>query len=63
MTQVVNIYIQLENNGQFAHEEHELTLSEGETFIGVAMVLGSEQTTGTDQHLKPIDDESNRLLQ
>ena len=58
-----NFIIEYQHNGQFGHEEHQLTLKEGERFVGFAMVLVSEDSTGDDQHLKPLDDESGILIQ
>ena len=38
-----NFVIEFEHNGQFGHEEHQLTLKEGERFVGFAMVVVSER--------------------
>lgn len=59
-----NFVIEFEHNGQFGHEEHQLTLKEGERFVGFAMVVVSERDeTGNDAQSKQIKDESGILMQ
>ena len=59
-----NFIIQYLHNGRFGHEEHQLTLEEGERFVGFAMVIVKEKDEKESvQPLKPIDDESRILIQ
>ena len=59
-----NFIIEYHHNGQFGHEEHQLTLQEGERFVGFALVLVNEKDEKESvQPLKPIDDESHILIQ
>ena len=65
MTTVINIIVSVQNdNGQSAHEGHELTLQEGERFAGIAYVLINDRDeTDNAQHSKPIKVEDGILLQ
>ena len=59
-----NFIIEFQHNGQFGHEEHQLTLQAGERFVGFAMVIAKEKDEKESvQPLKPIDDESRILIQ
>ena len=59
-----NFIIEYQNNGQYGHEVHQLTLQEGERFVGFAMVIVNEKDEKESvQPLKPIDDESRILIQ
>ena len=59
-----NFIIEYHHNGQFGHEEHQLTLQEGERFVGFAMVIvKSAELAENDANSKQIDDESGILIQ
>ena len=51
------------NDSPFGYEEHKLTLSDDERFIGIAMVLTSDKDEEDAPILKPIDKESDILIQ
>ena len=62
---VVHIHVWVENDsGPSAHEGHELTLSEGERFVGIAMVLVNDRDgKGNASNPKQIEDEAGFLMQ
>ena len=51
------------SNSPLGYEEHKLTLSDHERFIGIAMVLTSDKDEEDAPILKPIDKESDIVLQ
>ena len=65
MTTVINIIVSVQNdNGQSAQEGHQLTLQDGERFVGIAYVLVNDRDeTASVQHSKPIKVEDGILLQ
>ena len=65
MGKVVHIHVWVENDsGPSAHEGHQLTLSEGERFVGIAMVLVNDRDEkGNASNHKQIEDETGILMQ
>ena len=49
------------NDSPFGYEEHKLTLSDHERFIGIAMVLTSDKDQENEPILKPIHQESDQV--
>ena len=53
-----NFIIEFQHNGLFGHEEHQITLQEGERFVGFAMVIVNENDEKENiQHLKQLEEE------